>query len=72
MRRPRIEGKIPGINEGGSPPPVKPGETMADAAKRLGIQTADQAQKDLENEEWEKAEWEAKKRAAEEKKKEKN
>ena len=60
MRRPRIEGKIPGVNEGGSPPPLKPNESVEATAERLGIQTAKQAKKILEEKSWEDKEWEAK------------
>ncbi|OGH59486.1 MAG: hypothetical protein A2725_01535 [Candidatus Magasanikbacteria bacterium RIFCSPHIGHO2_01_FULL_33_34] len=60
MKRPHIEGKLPGVNEGGNPPPIKPGETIEDAAKRLGIKT----KTDLEQEEWEKVEHEARRQLA--------
>ncbi len=63
--RPHIEGKMPGVDEKGKPSPIKPGETMEAAAKRLGIQTAEQAQKDLENQAWEEAELRARRQAAE-------
>ena len=68
MRRPRIEGKVPGVSEGGSPAPIKPNESMEEAAERLGIQTAEQAKAKLEEKSWEDKEWEAKIKAAKKRK----